>query len=155
MMERFWSKVDVRSTMECWIWQAARDKDGYGKFFVQGKVCRAPRYSYELTRGPISEGLTVHHLCNNRLCVNPIHLETVRHRTNILLGNGKAAKQTRTLTCFRGHPLYGDNLYLYPRGFRGCRTCRKELWSTNERIKKYQDLKSMGGMKQPAHSLGE
>jgi HNH endonuclease len=81
--ERFWSKVDKTDPSGCWIWKGTvrrRTKDGgYGCISLPGAPCRyaaAHRIAYELAKGSILEGCQLHHLCNNRLCVNPNHLET-------------------------------------------------------------------------------
>lgn len=66
----FWSKVEIGGTAMCWIW-TGQIVNGYGRF--RGE--RAHRYAYHLHKGPIPEGLMVRHLCGNKLCVNPSHLE--------------------------------------------------------------------------------
>ena len=72
--ERFWEKVDKSG--ECWIWTAARQKFGYGKFAVAkgGPFVCAHRFSYEDQVGPIPEGMLVLHHCDNPPCVRPSHL---------------------------------------------------------------------------------
>lgn len=85
---RFWSKVDFNGPIpphrtylgRCWMWKAYRNSEGYGRFRFDGKVRRAHRVSYQITRGPIQSELD--HLCMNRPCVNPSHLEDVSHNVN-------------------------------------------------------------------------
>ncbi|MGI9460561.1 MAG: HNH endonuclease, partial [Pirellulales bacterium] len=72
--ERFWEKVDRRGTNECWEWQAGKDKDGYGRFWFVNETVKAHRFSYELHKGDIPEGLYVLHSCHNTSCVSPNHL---------------------------------------------------------------------------------
>jgi hypothetical protein len=89
--ERFWSKVDKSG--DCWLWTAAIDK-GYGSFTIRrGEKAKAHRYAYQELVGPIPVGLTLDHLCRNRACVNPAHLEAlsksdhrVRHGKSRYLG---------------------------------------------------------------------
>lgn len=74
MADRFWEKVDKSG--ECWLWTRACDPEGYGRFNCgpgQGTQL-APRVAYELTFGPIPEGLDVLHTCDNPPCVRPVHL---------------------------------------------------------------------------------
>lgn len=130
---RFRSKYSEAADTACWAWGGTMYPNGYGQFALSRngakrvKYVMAHRYSYEMHRGGIPEGLVLDHLCRNRACINPDHLEPVTTRENLVRGNGFVGEQSRRTHCVRGgHPLSGPNLYTSPRGERGCRTCRAE-----------------------------
>jgi hypothetical protein len=83
--DRFWSKVDIHLTTDrCWNWMCYPTSNGYGQFRVGKCRVSAHRVAYELAVGPIPDGLHIDHLCSNRLCMNPWHLEPVTVRENNL-----------------------------------------------------------------------
>ena len=121
--ERFMSKV--RKTSGCWEWAAGRTPAGYGKFYLGGKTVLAHRVSYELHVGRIPKGLNLDHLCRNRACVNPAHLEPVTVRTNLLRGDTLAAANSVKTHCINGHEFNDANTYRVPDGSRMCRVCMR------------------------------
>ena len=124
LWQRFREKFEINHKTDCWDWMAAKSSTGYGLFSVNAKLIRAHRFSYESQRGPIPEGLTLDHLCRNRGCVNPNHLEAVTSAENILRGVGFSALNAKKTHCPKGHPLSGENLLNSPsiKG-RQCRIC--------------------------------
>ena len=91
-LDRFERMVE-RSASGCWNWNGPRLNTGYGKFSIgRSLVVLAHRFSYEHHHGPIPEGLVVDHVCGNRLCVNPAHLEAVSQSENVKRAWARAAK---------------------------------------------------------------
>lgn len=120
---RFWGKVDRSAPNGCWEWTGNITAKGYGLFTVRPgpRTVSVHRFAYELVVGPIPEGLQLDHLCRNRKCVNPAHLEPVTNRENYM-----RSPRTGTEThCKRGHEFDSDNTYLRPNGSRVCRECRR------------------------------
>lgn len=120
---RFWPKVDKDAPNGCWEWTAYRLPKGYGQFTDGlGRQIRAHRFAYELLVGPIPEGLVIDHLCRNRACVNPAHLEPVTNHENILRGTRVG---TRATHCRNGHERTPENTRLKVDGSVTCRVCQR------------------------------
>ena len=114
----------------CWVWRGAMNGKGYGLCYEGVSPGRyrwkmAHRVVYEAAKGPIPTGLTLDHLCRNRACVNPDHLEPVSNRENILRGKGATALNARKTHCKRGHELSDRNLKPNKAG-RECRKCARD-----------------------------
>ena len=123
--DRFWSKVGYTDYDGCWRWKGTISDTGYGVLSINHKPNYAHRLAYQFMIGQIPEGLTLDHLCRNRTCVNPAHLEPVTAGENVLRGNSLNAINKRKTICVHGHPLSGDNLYTRPdNGNRQCKTCK-------------------------------
>ena len=119
--ERFWSRVTKGP--DCWVWTGPKSDAGYGHFRANGREWLAHRYSYTATKGAIPAGLEIDHLCRNRGCVRPEHLEAVTHKENMWRGIAPAIAVARTNICARGHVLEGENVYVRPNGRRMCAAC--------------------------------
>lgn len=129
---RFWSKVDPSAGESgCWRWRGALQANGYGHFRDgsdrSSPVVNAHTVAFRLVRGPVPAGLQLDHLCRNRGCVNPWHLEPVTSRENTLRGDSPSARFARATTCRRGHPF--DVFRPLPSGRIGrrCSTCDRSM----------------------------
>lgn len=122
---RFFAKV-TEGPNGCWQWVGAVDSGGYGRFNAGGRRVgpydSAHRWSWKFFNGPIPAGLEVDHLCFNRSCVNPDHLDIVDRRTNV--HRGRRNQNHGATHCKHGHPFNEANTYTH-NGIRACRTCRK------------------------------
>lgn len=116
---------------DCWEWTGKLNPSGYGQVIIHPargvrETWLTHRLAYTLEHGPIPDGLTVDHLCRNRVCANPSHMELVTQRENNLRSTSPSAKNARKTHCKRGHEFTPENTYLWtgPRGQqRQCREC--------------------------------
>lgn len=120
----------------CWEWTRGKCSSGYGSIRVKDKKHRVHRLFYETCFGPVPKGLQLDHLCRNRWCCNPDHMEAVTQQENIRRGltgklNNHNARKTR---CPRGHEYTEENTYIQRvTGGRQCLICKHSL------IRKYHD----------------
>lgn len=122
----------------CWDWKRETHL-GYGREYYMGRRWRAHRLSYETFVGPIPDGLVLDHLCRNRGCINPDHLEPVTGRENTLRGEGSSAVLAKRTHCNYGHEYTVENTRVTRKG-RACRQCGRERNWENLR-------KKMGALK--------
>ena|SRR3990167_5965196 len=124
---RFWLKVNkdgpipVPDLGPCWIWLGGKS-NGYGIFWLNGHSTLAHRFLID-----VPEGLEPDHLCRNRACVRPSHLESVTHSLNVIRGDNGNRKKTR---CKHGHLFNSSNTYITPKGQRRCRLCHAQRSKT-------------------------
>lgn len=136
----------VRVERDCWIWTGAIDKGGYGRVSYGHANCAlAHRLAYNTFIEPVPDYLTLDHLCRNRACINPLHLEPVTKKVNCTRGlsgkHGKGGLFWRAKThCPKGHPYDLLNTYFNKKGHRFCRLCHR-----HRAIKRYWRLKLEGG----------
>ncbi|MCH9037475.1 MAG: HNH endonuclease [Chloroflexi bacterium] len=140
-MQRFWKKVRVRDD-SCWEWLAHISPEGYGRFTFNRSFGYAHRFAYETFIGHIPSGMDIDHLCQNKWCVNPNHLEPVSRQTNAQRGNTGIHQRMKT-HCPKGHPYDEQNTYRPPgKQQRQCRACANDR--SRARAAKQRSLQGQG-----------
>lgn len=131
LLLRFLERVDPAAPNGCWQWTDTL-LNGYGRMNRpnRGGSALAHRIAYEIFKGPIPPRMQIDHLCRNRGCVNPAHLEAVTIQENLRRGEGVAVQNSRKTHCPKGHPYAGENLMIVRDGkgyiSRRCRSCDRE-----------------------------
>lgn len=123
--EKFWMFVDKSNGPNaCWPWRRPLKPNGYGQFKLEGLNWGSHRLAWVLTNGEVPDGLVIDHLCRNRGCCNPAHMEPVTNAENVLRGIGVTAQNAAMTHCAQGHPLTGDNMRrVGAKKQRSCVTC--------------------------------
>lgn len=124
-MDHFWMKVDTGRKNDCWNWLGCL-RNGYGCFQMDYRSDYSHRFAYEDKVGAIPEGLEIDHLCRNRRCCNPHHMEPVTRAENVLRGFGLGALNKRKTHCHKGHHFDSANTFMDSHGHRQCRICKRE-----------------------------
>ena len=107
---------------ECLVWMGSRNKKGYGRIGIKGRLQGVHRVAWELLNGPVPDGLEIDHLCGNRACVEITHLRAVTHLENV------RSKHVLPIThCKRGHEFTPENTAYQRNGGRRCKTCHRTL----------------------------
>jgi len=122
--ERLWPNTSGKGFLDCWEWQGGVSHNGYGYIKCDGRQQRTHRVAWELVNGPIPDGLQIDHLCRNRRCCNPAHLEPVTCRENLMRGETLAAVNVATTHCPAGHP-YDESNTRHTSSGRICRECAR------------------------------
>lgn len=134
-IDLIWDRVDKNGPGGCWQWTGYLH-GGYGRYGRGPGTRLAHRIIYEHLVGPVPKGLDLDHLCRNRGCVNPEHLEPVTHRENVMRGEGIAAQGARQTHCINGHEYTPENTDYQKNGTaRRCKECHRianrEWWRAN------------------------
>lgn len=139
---RFWSKIQQLDN-GCWEWTAAKSANGYAVYQHEKRCGSGHRVSYTVLVEPIPAGYQIDHLCRNRACVNPAHLEAVTCQVNLLRGETHAARGAAATHCPKNHEYSEANTRRNRKGYRSCRECGND-WQRRNGLASRQRAKARG-----------
>lgn len=149
-IKRLFSKIEPDFETGCWNWTGYTGSTGYGHIRIDKILYRTHRLMYAWFVGPLPTGKgkdipVVDHICNNRLCCNPSHLQLISDTENILKGNGATAAKFRQTHCHNGHPL--PNAI---NGHRRCMACNR-AWNRSNYAKKPEFFRAKVNARRNVH----
>lgn len=124
----------------CWLWVGALDGNGYGHCWVGNGHTRAHRAVFWACGNHLESHLVLDHLCRNRRCVNPDHLELVTQTENVMRGTSPWAERKKRTHCPQGHEYSKENTRFSKFNQRICRKCdlERHLESYKNNPEKYR-----------------
>lgn len=134
-LERILSKVERDPISGCWNFTGSRNYLGYGRVSAYGRTRSAHRVMYVETHGSIHDGLVIDHMCNNRACVNPDHLQAITQIENVKRGSGPTAENARKMHCPKCGGQYSAEGSTGARRCKPCRVRRQREWWERSKAK--------------------
>ncbi|TXH51084.1 MAG: HNH endonuclease [Desulfurellales bacterium] len=155
-LTRLFSKIAIDPVSGCWNFTATKSIGGYGLFYYGSRQKYVHRIVYAWLVAPLPpfrSGFELDHLCRNRACCNPCHLELVSRKENILRSNWPPAINARKTHCAKGHPYTKENIIQHKDGSKRCRTCKNAYQARPDRQVKRREWRDRNIEKVRAQNL--